>query len=499
MGKIVLACMPVLYSAGLAAGPDPDRQVPLRTFAGEAEVMAVEVPVWVFDAEGRPRLDLPCEEFHLLEDGHGVSLTSCEAPAAKERDERYQKRESSEKPCRLIIFLDLYLATQAEVKECCRDILRRLSRVSAQREVELMAFDGTLHRYRFQAGRLDATGLRAFLRPLRAKGAVITDGEENRGVLSSEKDSVSLGARCDASRRAVEKTTRAFSTVVAAAASSCSGSEVWLYSPLLPKDTGNEVAVRPRYFGRSCSTEALAAPWRVAGQALSGVGGWLRVIDPRGVVPDPNRDQLSERLSIGEDLSRVVGGEYCRTGGCGRLHRSQAYLLTYSPEHGRDGRVHRIEVTLPQYLRLQIRWRHSYLALCQEDLEGLQAVAEALSSDDQNILGVAVRVLGEKRSGPLAVEVLVPYRGLALVPVGNELAGDLLLTVFKQSSGGERSEIVSLQGSPKILRAQENDARRRGYFAFRFKVQTGRETGTFYVVVTDRVSGSRSVVQVPFE
>lgn len=314
-------------AASLAPVPTSpgDRHLPRGVFSGETEVLEVRVPVWILGPKGLTVRDVPCSDVELLEDGGPVQVTSCEPPRPSEAPAP-DAWASPSGSCELTVFVDMYLATPGEAAGAVRDIAVRLASLQG-RKVNLVVFDGALHRYDLRAGAVENDEILADVRKLKAQGAVIVPEEDSGGVLRGRGTVREHRERCDTVRRAVERSAGAFAGVAAEAAARCPGTEIWLYSPLVPRSGGpggSERFMRPR---SSCSDEVLVSIWRRVGELISGAGGWLRVVDPRGVLPEAGSHGSSIRRQAGETLVRATGGEYVRTGASGRFSRSDAYLL----------------------------------------------------------------------------------------------------------------------------------------------------------------------------
>jgi hypothetical protein len=208
--------------------------------------------------------------------------------------------------------------------------------------------------------------------------------------------------------------------------------------------------------------------------------------------------------------AKLTGGEAIFTGDSSAaladVERLTAtyYSLGFQPEHAGDGKAHAIRVQVVGHPDFGLKHRTSYVDRPFDQREAERARAALLTGENANPLGI-VLVLDKPKGNfkfgaqgmkvyTVAAELRIPYANLAMIPRGDVTWGQVQVVVIGVDKAGNQSEL-SNQKLPIQLPADKlEEARSRGYYAYRFSLRVEGGQTSVRIAVDDVLAHSMSTV-----
>jgi hypothetical protein len=208
--------------------------------------------------------------------------------------------------------------------------------------------------------------------------------------------------------------------------------------------------------------------------------------------------------------AQITGGEAMFTGNGGaaladveRL-TSSYYSLAFQPDHVGDGKEHQLKVEVTDHPDYQLAYRKSYVDRPAEQREAERTRAALLTGQTENSLGVELvldKPTSKFRWGAegmhvyrFGVELRIPYAHLTMLPRGSVAWGQVRVVVMATDPKGNQSELSHQKVPIEIPAEKLEDAKQRGYFAYRFTLEIEGGTRSLRVAVDDVLAHTTSAV-----
>jgi VWFA-related protein len=516
----------------VAAAAAAQDKTPAPSFVSEVKVNNVTVNVKVEDAHGGAVDGLKKADFRIFEDNAEQRLTNFSAVTGGEISESQDAAVVGQPaPRTVIVFFDLYQLVESD-KRLVLDSLRDevASGLPPAEEMAVVSFDGTIRVHTpptasreklleafKEVGRLPATGLHHEI-TLATFEASPRSSYDYRTALNEEY--------WNEMRRIVGRVQTAFSATIDRFAKVDGRKVVILVSPGFPR-ADNVPFYRAWDFFRASTppdyrNEGLLAH---AAQLASEMEFTLFVVDPSGLsAPTVNTSSSGPRSFTDVANARfwreadrkdnlikaaeLTGGEAMFTSKGGdaladveRL-TSSYYSLAFQPEHAGDGKEHALRVEVIGHPDYQLTYRKSYVDRPAEQREAEQAQAALLTGETSNPLGIELVLdkpvrhfkLGAQglRAYRIGAELRIPFAALTMLPRGSTAWGQVLVVIVVTDSAGNTSELNHRTIPIEIAADKLDEARRRGYFAYRFKFEVEGGAHSLRIGVDDVLAHTTS-------
>jgi len=526
--------------ATLAQQPTPTPPV----FVSEVTVNNINVDVKVLDANDVPVPDLTKESFRILEDGKEQQITNFLAVVGGQVAASPDGTMVGEPvPRQVVVFFDLFQLIESD-KKVVLDSLRDQVSVGlppAQTMV-IVSFDGTLRvhtpptasREKLLAAlkeveRLPGRGLQhqITLSVYQTSGPGM--GGSSRSYSGTEYRRVLNEEYWNQMRSIVGRVESAFSaTLDRFAVTQGARKVVVLISPGFPRAQNVPVYLLQDLFrGTSDAKVRNVGLFDHAAQLAGELEYTLFTVDPSGMTMT-QLDAASRAQSTFVDVSgamfwresdrkdnlikvaQITGGEamFTADGGAAladveRL-TSSYYSLAFQPEHVGDGKEHQLKVEVIGQPEYKLTYRKSYVDRPAEQREAERTRAALLTGQTENPLGVELvldKPTSKFRWGAEGMhvyrfnaELRIPYANLTMLPRGSVAWGQMRIVVMATDPKGNQSELSHQKVPIEIPADKLEEAKQKGYFAYRFVLEIEGGTRTLRVAVDDVLAHTTSAV-----
>lgn len=509
-------------------------------FITEVTVNNVTVDVVVRDARGLPVTGLQKEDFRLREDGKEQVITNF---LVVEGGQISQAKDSSlvgqPMPRLVLLFFDLYLMTEPDKQtmvETLRDALA--DGLPPGQEVAVVSFDGQLRvhteptasterllRALKEVERLAATGLQ---RQIRLSAFDVRDVPARETWSTYQFRRAQNQEYWFEMRQMVSRVERAFTAALQRYGQVPARKIALLISPGFPR-AENVPIYRDYDFWLDTPPEYRHAGLlgRAALQAAE-QEFTLYTLDPSGVqltTADASRSgsealaadagnvafwREADRKDTLIQAARLTGGEAIFSTDAGaaladveRL-TSAFYSLAFQPPHAGDGKRHTIEVEVVGYPEYRLTYRREYVDRPIPERDADRVRASLLLGEQSNDLGLVLVLdkptskvkLGAKgmRVYRMGAELRIPYAHLTLIPRGQTHWGQVQVVILVVDGAGNQSELAYQLVPLELATEKVEEARQRGYFAYRFTLELEGGSQSLRVAVEDTLGKATSTV-----
>jgi VWFA-related protein len=539
------------------------------SFKAETTVNVIEVPVRVFDSvTGEPITGLSMDDFRVREAGRLQQISHFSEISRVQREIHEGVVPDPSQSLELIYFFDLYLMDARDKERALAGIRERYSPGITQGErITLISYDGELRthverasdRWRLELAvdELEEVAAQGFHHVLSFSDAPPPeDATRGANVRVSEKKSRSMEFLHELERH-VEQVGTAMSATLTRFAGVGGRRVLVAFTPGHPGTDGSPGSA-PSQSPTSGGRQAITALWRELALEAANLGFTVFAIDPgdrlatdyRAIAPGFNLmerghkrsesdsyrygnvdtnidlrnlfaetsndplvkwlDRSRERLMV--TATELTGGVAIFDADAGRALAAVEYMLdhyyslAYVADHAGDGKVYRIEVSLPERPEYRLEHRRAYVDQPPDELEAQRMRSRMQFGSDQNPLFVRVAIRDVSRTGVgrrsryrIALDVQIPYGRIDMVERGNQYWGRLLITFFKQGETEEESKLWSEEQPVTIAANRYHKAVAEGYYSFKptLEVLAGEED--LYLGVQDLVSGNTSLMPLHFD
>lgn len=527
-------------AATLAQQPTPTPPV----FVSEVTVNNINVDVKVLDANGVPVPDLSKESFRILEDGKEQQITNFLAVIGGQVAASPDGTMVGEPvPRQVVVFFDLFQLIESD-KKMVLDSLRDQVSVGLppSETMVIVSFDGTLRvhtpptasREKLLAAlkeveRLPGRGLQhqITLSVYQTSGPGM--GGSSRSYAGTEYRRVLNEEYWNQMRSIVGRVESAFSaTLDRFAVTQGARKVVVLISPGFPRAQNVPVYLLQDLFrGTSDAKVRNVGLLNHAAQLAGELEYTLFTVDPSGMTMT-QLDAASRAQSTFVDVSgamfwresdrkdnlikaaQITGGEamFTADGGAAladveRL-TSSYYSLAFQPEHVGDGKEHQLKMEVIGHPDYKLTYRKSYVDRPAEQREAERTRAALLTGQTENPLGVELvldKPTSKFRWGAEGMhiyrfnaELRIPYANLTMLPRGSVAWGQIRIVVMATDPKGNQSELSHQKVPIEIPADKLEEARQKGYFAYRFVLEIEGGTRTLRVAVDDVLAHTTSAV-----
>jgi len=527
-------------AATLAQQPTPTPPV----FVSEVTVNNINVDVKVLDANGVPVPDLSKESFRILEDGKEQQITNFLAVIGGQVAASPDGTMVGEPvPRQVVVFFDLFQLIESD-KKMVLDSLRDQVSVGLppSETMVIVSFDGTLRvhtpptasREKLLAAlkeveRLPGRGLQhqITLSVYQTSGPGM--GGSSRSYAGTEYRRVLNEEYWNQMRSIVGRVESAFSaTLDRFAVTQGARKVVVLISPGFPRAQNVPVYLLQDLFrGTSDAKVRNVGLLNHAAQLAGELEYTLFTVDPSGMTMT-QLDAASRAQSTFVDVSgamfwresdrkdnlikaaQITGGEamFTTDGGAAladveRL-TSSYYSLAFQPEHVGDGKEHQLKMEVIGHPDYKLTYRKSYVDRPAEQREAERTRAALLTGQTENPLGVEMvldKPTSKFRWGAEGMhvyrfnaELRIPYANLTMLPRGSVAWGQIRIVVMATDPKGNQSELSHQKVPIEIPADKLEEARQKGYFAYRFVLEIEGGTRTLRVAVDDVLAHTTSAV-----
>jgi VWFA-related protein len=527
-------------AATLAQQPTPTPPV----FVSEVTVNNVNVDVKVLDANDVPVPDLTKESFRILEDGKEQQITNFLAVVGGQVAASPDGTMVGEPvPRQVVVFFDLFQLIESDKKMVLDSLKDQVSvGLPPAQTMVIVSFDGTLRvhtpptasREKLLAAlkeveRLPGRGLQhqITLSVYQTSGPGM--GGSSRSYAGTEYRRVLNEEYWNQMRSIVGRVESAFSaTLDRFAVTQGARKVVVLISPGFPRAQNVPVYLLQDLFrGTSDAKVRNVGLFDHAAQLAGELEYTLFTVDPSGMTMG-QLDAASRAQSTFVDVSgamfwresdrkdnlikvaQITGGEamFTADGGAAladveRL-TSSYYSLAFQPEHAGDGKEHQLKVEVIGQPEYKLTYRKSYVDRPAEQREAERTRAALLTGQTENPLGVELvldKPTSKFRWGAEGMhvyrfnaELRIPYANLTMLPRGSVAWGQMRIVVMATDPKGNQSELSHQKVPIEIPADKLEEAKQKGYFAYRFALEVEGGTRTLRVAVDDVLAHTTSAV-----
>jgi VWFA-related protein len=547
LGKSRFVSIPAALALSAASALAQQQPTPTPpAFVSEITVNNVTVDVKVVDANGAPVPDLRKEDFGLLEDGKNQQITNFLAVIGGQVTASPDGTVVGQPaPRQVVVFFDLYQLIESD-KRAVLDSLR--DQVSAglppAETMAIVSFDGAL---RVHAP--PTASREKILNALKEVERLPGRGLQHQITLSSYQTTGPQGGMWGGSRSysgteyrrtmnedywnqmrsIVGRVESAFSaTLDRFAVAHGARKVIVLISPGFPRAENVPVyLMRDLFRGVNDAEVRNVGLFDHAAQLASELEFTLYTLDPSGntmtQVDGANRAQStfvdvsgamfwreSDRKDNLIKAAQLTGGEaiFTTNGGAAladveRL-TSSYYSLAFQPDHVGDAKEHQLKVEVVGHPDYQLTYRKSYVDRPPEQREADRARAALLTGQTENPLGVELvldKPTSKFRWGAEGMhiyrynaELRIPYAQLTMLPRGQVAFGEVRVVIVATDPKGNQSDLTHQKVPIEVPAEKLDEAKQRGYYAYRFTLEVEGGTRTLRIAVDDVLAHTTSAV-----
>ena len=526
--------------AGMAGAQQPPPTPP--SFVSEVTVNNVTVDVKVVDAQGVTKVDLRPEDFRIWEDGKEQRITNFLAVVGGQVSTSPDATVIGQPaPRQILVFFDLYQLIESDKRAVLDSLKDQVSTGLPPAEtMGVVSFDGTLRVHTpptasrekllsalKEVERLSARGLQhqITLSTYQTRGM----GGFGSSFASGDLRQMMNEEYWNQMRTIVGRVESAFSAAIDRFAVAPGARKVVvLISPGFPRAQNVPVyLMRDIFQGRSDASVRNAGLFDHVAQVASELEYTLYTLDPSANTMT-TLDASNQSASTFVDVSgarfwresdrkdnliksaELTGGEamFTTNGGAAladveRL-TSSYYSLAFQPDHVGDGKEHPLKVEVVDHPDYRLTYRKSYVDRPPEQREADRARAALLTGQVENSLGVELvldKPTSKFRWGAASMkiyhmnaEIRIPYAHLVMLPRDGNAWGQVRIVVMATDPKGDQSELTH-QTVPIELPADKlEEARQKGYFAYRFGLEIEGGERSLRVAVDDVLAHTTSAV-----
>jgi VWFA-related protein len=539
MGTKVRFVLGLVFFAAAALAQQPAPTPPV--FVSEVTVNNITVDVKVVDAHGVPVPDLRREDFRILEDGKGQAITNFLAVIGGQVTASPDGTVVGQPaPRQVVVFFDLFQLVESDKRVVLESLRDQISvGLPPAETMAIVSFDGTLRvhvpptssREKLMEAlkaveRLPATGLQ---RQINLSTFRTDDIRTGRSLAGYEYRHAQNEEYWNQMRNIVGRVETAFSaTLDRFSAAPGARKVIVLISPGFPRVENIPTYRNYDFFrGTSPSEYRNVGLFDHAARLASELEFTLFALDPSGISlneTDASRSRPSGfsdvanarfwRESDRKDnlikAAEITGGEamFTANGGAAladveRL-TSSYYSLAFQPDHVGDGKEHQLKVEVIDHPDYQLAYRKSYVDRPVEQREAERTRAALLTGQTENSLGVELvldKPTSKFRWGAegmhvyrFSAELRIPYAHLTMLPRGAVAWGQVRVVVMATDPKGNQSELSHQKVPIEIPAEKLEEAKQRGYFAYRFTLEIEGGTRSLRVAVDDVLAHTTSAV-----
>lgn len=528
----------MVWGVSLLAATAWAQQTP--SFVSEVKVNNITVDVQVRDAAGVPVAGLTRDDFQIFENGQEQAITNFLAVEGGIVKASPDERLLGEPAARTtVLFFDLYLLTEQDKRRVLERIREQVGAgLPPGQAVAVASFDGSLRVHTEptastskllaalkEVERLAATGLQ---RQITLSSFNVSDMPAQERWTTYQYRRAQNAEYWEEMRRMVGRVESAFTATVQRFAGVKGRKVVVLVSPGFPR-AENVPMYREWDFWLDKPPEYRhAGLYGRAALLASELEYTLFTLDPSGNqsldatsaaaarppefndVADVRFWREADRKDSLIQAAKLTGGEAFFTvdGGAALadVERVTAsyYSLGYQPDHYGDGQEYVIKVAVKGHPDWKLTYRERYVDRPFEVRDAERSRAALLTGLAQNPLGIELVLAKPTSKLSLAArglrvyrtdaELRIPYAELTMIPRGESYWGQVQVVIVGVDGAGNQSELAQRTLPIEVSAERLPEARRRGYFAFKFTLELDGTPTSIRVAVNDTLGQTTSTV-----
>jgi len=539
-GKLVSGVLGSLLIAGAAVAQE--QQAPVPSFVSEVRVNNITVDVQVRDDKGVPVTGLKRGDFRVFENDTEQVLTNFSVveggQIAHSQDEALVGQPAARQ---IVMFFDLYLMLEPDKDRALESIRSFVeSGLPPGVTVAVVSFDGSLRVHTEPTARREK--VLAALKEIERTSATGLQRQIRLASFDPQPQSRETWTMYNYRRtqnqeywQEMRRMTARVETAFTATVQRFSGAEarkvVVMVSPGFPRaenipiyrDYDFFLDTPPDYrnvglYGRAAylaselefTLYALDPTSSQYGDAESAVDASRS--DPPGAtdVADVRFWREADRKDNLVKAAKITGGEAIFTRDAGaaladveRL-TSSFYSLGYQPDHTGDGKEYAIKVTVAGHPEYRLTYRQSYFDRPFEERDAERSRAALLTGETANPLGITLVLdkpesrfkLGanKMRAVQVPAELRIPFAQLTMLPRGDVAWGQVQVVLVGVDKQGNQSELTHQKLPIQLATEKLDEARRLGYYAYKFTLQLEGGLTSIRVAVNDTLAHTTSTV-----
>jgi hypothetical protein len=177
------------------------------------------------------------------------------------------------------------------------------------------------------------------------------------------------------------------------------------------------------------------------------------------------------------------------------------YSLAYQPSHAGDGQEHELRVEVIEHPEYRLSYRRRYVDVPIAEREAEWIRSSLIAADTSNPLGLEL-VVEEPRNRArfggsvrtVDIELRIPFARLTMVPKGENAWGQVQVAVLAIDPKGNQSELTTRLVPIELESSRLVDARRHGYYSYRFRLEIAKGLTSIRVAVNDTLTHELSTV-----
>ncbi len=512
---------------------------PTPSFVSEVKVNNITVDVQVRDSNGVPVAGLGRDQFRLLENGTEQVITNFLAvEGGVVRGAQDERLLGEAAPRTTVLFFDLYLLPEPDKRRLLERMREQVAGgLPPGQTVAVVSFDGTLRVHTEptasasklvaalkEVDRRQATGLQ---RQITLSSYNVSDLPSREVWTTYQYRRTQNAEYWEEMRRMVGRVENAFTATVQRFAGVKGRKIVVLISPGFPRaenvpmyrewDFWLDKPPEYRNIGLYGRAALLASELEFTLYTLDPTGNQsLDAIASTSRPPEFN-DVANIRFWREADrkdsliqAAKLTGGDaiFTADGGVALADvervTSSYYSLAYQPDHFGDGKEYTIQVEVKGHPDWQLTYRQRYIDRPFEERDAERSRAALLTGLAENPLGIELVLskptsrisLGARglRIYRADAELRIPYAELTLVPRGDVYWGQVQVVIVGVDPRGDQSELAQRTLPIEVSAEKLPEARRRGYFAFKFTLELDGSPTSLRVAVNDTLAQTTSTV-----
>ena len=538
--KYVALTMAPVLAVGIAAAQEQQPAVP--AFVSEVRVNNITVDVQVKDDKGVPVSGLKREDFRIRENDREQALTNFSfvegGQIASSQDAALVGQPA---PRQIVVFFDLYLMLETDKRRAMESLQAFVDAgLPPGVTVAVASFDGALRIHTEPTARREkvvaafkdiertsATGLQRQIK--------LASFEARPGTRESwstyEYRKTQNQEYWQELRRMTARVESAFTATVQRFSATQARKVVVMVSPGFPRAENIPIYRDYDFFLDTPPDYRNVGLYGRAAYLASELEYTMYALDPtssqytdaesgvdvsRGTAPaatdvaDVRFWREADRKDNLTRAAKITGGEAIFTRDAGAamsdVERLTAsfYSLGYQPEHAGDGKEYAISVSVVGHPEYALTHRKSYYDRPFEERDAEQSRAALLTGETANPLGVMLVLdkpekrfkLGasKMRAFRVAAELRIPFAQLTMLPRGEVAWGQVQVVLVGVDEGGNQSELSHQKVPVQVPTEKLDEARQRGYFAYRFTLELEGGTTSIRVAVNDALAHTTSTV-----
>jgi len=526
--------------AGIASAQTQQGEMP--SFVSEVRVNNITVDVQVKDDKGVPVTGLKKEDFRLLENDKAQVVTNFSVvEGGKVSQSQDPALVGQPAPRQLVLFVDLYLMLEPDKKQALEQLRSFMEPgLAPGTTVAVASFDGVLRVHLAPSAsrekvltalkeieRISATGLQRQLR----LGSFEAPAASRESWTTYNYRKTQNEEYWQELRRMTSRVENAFAATVQRFSDTPARKVVIMVSPGFPRAENIPIYRDYDFFLDSPPEYRNVGLFGRAAYLASDLEYTLYTLDPtasqysdatagndvRNRQPAQVADVADVRFWREADrkdnlmrMAEITGGQAIFSNDVGAaladVERLTAsfYSLGYQPDHAGNGKEYKIKVAIVGHPEYALTFRMSYMDRPFDERDAERSRAALLTGEAANPLGIMLVLdkpegrfkfgAAKMKTFRISSELRIPFAKLTMLPRGDQAWGQVQIVMVSVDGQGNQSELSHKLVPIQIAADKLDEARRLGYYAYRFTLEMEGGTTSVRVAVNDVLSHATSAV-----